>query len=163
MKPAAPAVISPPPTRGHRVRSLPRGTRAGPERPEAAREHKPGRARVRPHQQGGRRPPRKPARGRRGSAAGRGWGLLPARRRRLPALRNAASAKEQRVTSRRPPGPRRGRGWRVCAAQPAPGRGPGRAEVTVSPPPQRPPRPGPAPHPHPGPARHTWAGDRPGE
>lgn len=60
MKPAAPAVISPPPTRGHRVRSLPRGTRAGPERPEAAREHKPGKARVRPHQQGGRRRPRSP-------------------------------------------------------------------------------------------------------
>lgn len=53
MKPAASAVISPSPTRGHRVRSLARDTRARPERPEAAREPKPGRARVWPHQQGG--------------------------------------------------------------------------------------------------------------
>lgn len=128
---AASAVVSPPPTWGHRVpglaqghtrhacRGWPRGHPRG-ARGEACRrpgvEARKGGSRAVKGQAGGGRRGAGLKRGSAWRAGGRGRGLLPAHRRRLPPLRppcaEPTSAKEQRVTSRRP-GRKGGRGRRA--------------------------------------------------
>lgn len=148
---AASAVVSPPPTRGHRVRGLaqghtrhagrgwqrrhPRGAKGEACRRPAVEARKGGSRAVKGQAGGGRRRAGL-KQVRVGPEGGRGRGLLPARHRRLPPLRPPcaapASAKEQRVTSRRP-GRKGGRGRRAgsrgaCAR----GASSGRAEVALS-------------------------------
>lgn len=128
---AASAVVSPPPTWGHRGRGLAQGHTRHACRgwPRGHQRRARGKACRRPGveaRKGGSRAVKGQAGGgRRGAGfkqvrvglqGGRGRGLLPARRRRLPRLRppcaEPASAKEQRVTSRRP-GRKGGRGRRA--------------------------------------------------
>lgn len=131
MELAASAVVSPPPTWGHRVRGLAQGhtrhaCRGWPQgHPRGARGEACRRPRVKTRKGGSRAVKGQAGGGRReaglkqvrvGLEGGRGRGLLPARRRHLPPLRppcaEPASAKEQRVTSRRP-GRKGGRGRRA--------------------------------------------------